>query len=216
MIFPQPASAKILLLLIAVVAWFALVAQFYLNITSGVAALPELLIRYFSYFTILTNILVAACCTSLLLRSNSSKGSFFTSQQTRAAIVVYIVIVGIVYNTVLRSLWQPKGLQLVVDEILHLITPVLFLLYWLFFVPKNSLKWKHSINWMIYPLFYGAFVLTRGYLSASQFYPYPFIDISKIGVNGGIMNTLLFTAIFLIASLLLIGVGKLMSRKING
>ena len=112
----------------------------------------------------------------------------------------------------MRFLWNPQGLQWLVDELLHLIIPGLFLLHWLIFEAKDKLEWKNAFAWMIYPSIYGTFVLTRGYFSDSGFYPYPFIDIGKLGVNQGIINTIAFVIIFFVASLLFIGIGKRMSR----
>lgn len=204
---------QIFLAIIAALAWFALIAQFYLNINSHVAPVPELLIRFFSYFTIDTNLIVALYCSFLLLIPNSAPGKFFSKQTTATAILVYILIVGVVYNIILRFLWAPQGLQRIVDELLHLVTPILFLLYWISFVTKNELKWKNAFAWMIYPSVYGCFVLLRGHLSASKFYPYPFIDMNKLGFNKGIINTIGFVIIFLVTSLLFIGIGKLVSNK---
>ena len=206
-------TKKVFLSGIAIFGWFAIIAQFYLLINSGAAAKSELFIRFFSYFTIDTNIIVALYSTLLLLNPNSSLGRFFSKQTSIAAIAVYIVIVGVVYNIILRFLWNPRGMQLLVDELLHLIIPILFLLYWLICTGKNQLKWKNAFSWMLYPLIYGSIVLIRGYFSNPPFYPYPFIDISKLGVNQGIINTIGFTVIFFVTSLLFIGAGKLMSRK---
>lgn len=207
---------QISLAVTAILTWFALITQFYLNITSNIAPVPELVTRFFSYFTIDTNLIVALYCTFILLLPNTSIGRFFSKQSTATAILVYILIVGVVYNIILRFLWAPQGMQRIVDEILHLITPLFFLLYWVAFVAKDKLKWGHALQWMIYPSIYGCFVLVRGYLSGSKFYPYPFIDMGKLGLNKGIINTVGFVVIFFITSLLFIGIGKLMSRKQTG
>jgi len=121
------------------------------------------------------------------------------------------MIVGIVYNIILRQIWNPQGLQLVVDELLHLIIPILFFLYWLIFVPKDSLEWKYAFNWMLYPSIYGTFALLRG--NASGFYPYPFIDMSVLGLNKTLINVAGFVFIFLLAGLLFIAIGKWMSKN---
>jgi hypothetical protein len=47
----------------AAVAWFALVLQYYLTITKPGAPFLEATVRYFSFFTYLTNILVALALT---------------------------------------------------------------------------------------------------------------------------------------------------------
>ena len=139
---------------------------------------------------------------------------FFSRQKIIAAITVYIVVVGITYNVILRFLWEPQGLQKVVDELLHLVIPGLFLIYWLIFVLKDRLQWKDVWPWLIFPLVYLIFILIRG--SFSGFYPYPFIDMDRLGVQKTLINALGIAILFLVVSLVLVGIGKLMSRRSAG
>ena len=83
-------SLKILLWAIAIFGWFALISQFYLIVENRVTSIPETIIRYFSFFTIVTNFIVAICCTTLLSRSNSTLKKFFSKQSTLTSIAVYI------------------------------------------------------------------------------------------------------------------------------
>ena len=99
-----------------IMGWVAVVSQFYLIIANRVASVTETIIRFFSFFTILTNTLVAVCFTILLLNQKTNWGRFFSNPKTLTAITVYISMVGIAYNIILRSLWDPKGLQLIVDD----------------------------------------------------------------------------------------------------
>jgi len=207
----QSTTQKYILGFLMLAGWFALVSQFYININSKAAALPELITRYFSYFTILTNLIVAIYCTVLLLNPRSKPGTFFASYRTSTAITVYILIVGIIYNIILRSIWNPQGLQLLVDELLHSVIPVLFLLYWICFVPKQNLKRQELLPWLIYPLLYIILILVRG--SFSGFYPYPFINVTNLGLQQVLINAAGITAIFIAVSLLFITMGNLMSKK---
>ena len=204
---------KILLAVLAIPGWFALTAQFYININSNAAPIPEIITRYFSYFTILINLIVAICCTTLLFNKELNKG-FFSRQKPIAAITVYIVVVGITYNVILRFLWEPQGLQKVVDELLHSVIPGLFLIYWLIFVLKDRLQWKDVWPWLIFPLVYLIFILIRG--SFSGFYPYPFIDMDKLGVQKTLINALGIAILFLVVSLVFVGIGKLIRRRSAG
>jgi len=138
---------NIYLLIGAILVWFAVVFQFFLIIINRVASLGETIVRFFSFFTILTNILVALCVSFLLLKPKSTPGIFFSKTTSLTAVTVYITIVGIVYNIVLRFLWEPKGLQMVVDELLHTVIPVYFIIFWMKFVPKTRLKWKNVFPW---------------------------------------------------------------------
>lgn len=239
----------------AITGWLAVILQGYLILANRTASVAETIIRFFSFFTILTNILAALCATSVWMRGigeasamgagggvsaggmvgagdvggtgsrmgaggevdagsrmgmDAGAGNFFSRPSTLTATTVYILIVGLVYNIILRLLWEPQGLQLWVDEWLHSVMPVLFLLFWLIFVPKCGLPWKGVLTWLIYPFVYLLFIVLRGALSG--FYPYPFIDINKITYHDALMNAGAVMIGFLVLSFVLIGVGK-MGRK---
>lgn len=195
----------------ALIAWFAVIFQFYLIIINRTVSLPETIIRFFSFFTILTNIIVAICFTSLGFKSASFWKNFFSKQETQAAIAVYIFIVGLVYNIILRGIWQPQGLQRIVDEGLHVIVPVFYIFYWFIFSPKNSLQWKNAFAWLIYPFLYLAYTLIRG--AFVHYYPYPFVDVNELGINKVLVNSGVLFVFFFLLSLLFIWIGKLMSRN---
>jgi len=204
---------KALLILLSLLGWFALAAQFYLQISAHLVTLVESITRYFSYFTILTNLMVAIYSTVLWLAPGSRAGQFLARAQTATAIAVYISIVGLIYNGVLRSLWQPEGLQKLLDNLLHLVIPLLFVLYWSIFVPKATLQWKNLYAWLLYPLCYILYILIRG--SFSGFYPYPFISVSEIGMTQTLINSVGVAVLFVVVSLIFIGIGKGLSRKNN-
>ena len=84
----------------ALLGWFALIAQFILLIENRTTSLSETIIRFFSFFTILTNILVALGFSFLLLNGNSKWRRFFSSVSSQTAMTVYIIVVGAVYNIV--------------------------------------------------------------------------------------------------------------------
>src|ERR1700749_3981559 len=108
---------KLYAVVFAIIVWLALILQFYLAIINRIVAVPETILRYFSYFTIQINILVAVSYTAVVMRGFRGKG--LTGPAALTATTVYILIVGITYNSLLRSVWEPKGLQLWVDEALH-------------------------------------------------------------------------------------------------
>lgn len=200
-------SARIFALIGASVAWFGVLTQLYLIIVNRVVSVPETIFRFFSYFTINTNILVALCLTFIGAGIKTRMGRFFSRPSAVTAITVYIIIVGLVYNTILRSLWQPQGLQMIVDEILHSVTPVFFILFWVIFTPTEELKWKHAVSWLIYPFVYILYALLLG--AITKFYPYIFVDVNRHGYFKALSNTgLVLFAIFLL-SLILIATGKL-------
>lgn len=202
---------KIVLALIAILGWFALIAQLYININSGLAATSEIVVRYFSYFTITTNLLVAIAATTLLINPLWGPGYFFSQQGTLAAITVYILIVGIIYNLILRTLWNPQGLQWVVDELLHSAIPLLFLAFWIIFAPKDELLWMDIWSWLIYPIVYMLFILIRG--STSNFYPYPFINIKVLGLTTVLANSMGIALAFVLVSVLMVTLAQVISQR---
>ena len=203
-------ARQIFLAISAAIVWFSVIAQLYLSIVNRLATVAEALTRFFTYFTIQTNILVATCFTVLLLKPVSDWGKFFSSPRVLTAICTYITFVGLTYNLLLRQLWQPTGLQQVVDELLHSAIPIIFILYWLIFVPKAGLQWKNIFTWLIYPVIYIIIVLIRGALSG--YYPYPFIDVNDLGYPKVFLNGFGLIIAFLMLSCLFIAIGKFTNR----
>lgn len=202
---------NVLLVLLMVLGWFAIGAQFYLMINNRIVSIPQSIVRFFSYFTILTNLTIVICATTLLFFSKTFLGKFFNTTSTQTALTVYIIIVGIVYNLILRFLWQPQGLQYPVDEILHTVIPILFLFFWFFCVQKERLKYSQAFFWLIYPFTYLIYTLIHG--AISDFYPYPFVDVSQLGYWRVVVNSCGLVLAFLGLSFFLIAFGNFFSRK---
>jgi len=198
-------SGLIFMAIIALIAWFALVLQLYLNVTSGTPVALALL-NYFSYFTILTNILVAVGVSSALWANQTATGQFFSQTNVKAGTAIYIAIVGVVYFLLLRNTWNPQGLQKLADILLHYVTPLLYVSYWLAFAPKQTLRWKDAFLWLAYPLAYLIYALLRGVISG--FYPYPFIDVHILGYPRVFLNAAVLTLVFLGLGLVAVAWGR--------
>lgn len=196
---------RLLTLLLAVSGWFALVAQFYLILENRTTSVQEAVIRYFSYFTILTNLLITMAATAHLLPGKTLLQQFFSRYRTITALAMYIIIVGVVYNVILRFTWNPQGLQRVVDELLHTINPILFTIIWLAY-PRQELRWQDVVYWIVYPFVYCQYIIWRG--SISGFYPYPFIDVASLGYPAVLRNCLYLFLCFLTIGGILIGISK--------
>lgn len=195
----------------AVMAWMAVNLQFVLMVNNRVAPVSETIIRFFSYFTILTNTLVALSFTSLTGAFGEKWKQFFSKATTVTAVTVYILMVGIVYNLVLRWQWHFTGLQKWVDEMLHLVIPLFSLAYWYFFASSASIKWKDGFKWMLYPFIYCIYILIRG--GVSGFYPYPFMRVNELGYTRVFINCMFVTLAFFLVSMILIGAGKMAGKK---
>lgn len=196
---------------IALIAWFAVLTQYYLMIENRVASIGETTIRFFSFFTILTNSLVAIYFTLISFKIRKVTFTILKKPGTLTAITSYITIVGLVYQIILRHLWHPTGLQMVVDELLHTAIPIIVMLYWYLYENKSPVHYRNIPNWLIYPLLYLFYILIRG--SMSNFYPFPFVDVSNIGITKVIVNSIFLMALFAGILFLLIRVGKTIKNQ---
>jgi len=198
----------------ATLGWFALALQGYLTVTLSIANGKTPIagvITFVSYFTILTNLLVAVVLTFSVWAPGSRRGTFFSRATVQTGTAVNIAIVGIVYSLLLRQIWDPQGWQKLADLLLHDLIPLLYVGYWVIFVSKRSLRWKDAFWWLTYPAAYFAYTLLRG--AVSGWYPYPFLNPHGIGYSRVSANAVMLLAAFLLTGLLLVAIGRWMGRK---
>lgn len=193
----------------AVVTWLSVWVQFYFLMEGRTGSILGTVSQFLGYFTIISNIAVAACFTGFFLKGEWK--SFLTRPGTQSAVTVYILAVGILYNLLLRSIWHPQGLQRISDEILHSLSPLMMLFFWIVYVPKFTLHWQNVKYWLTLPVAYFTYVMVRGAITG--FYPYPFINVTRLGYAKVMMNGCLLLLVFVVLSLVLIGIAKRLSRK---
>lgn len=206
-------KGEILLGIIFALELYALPVQFYLLLKGSEFTFFSAAVRFFSFFTILTNTIVFLCSALLLFGGKCNMNSFFRKCTTITAITVYILIVGIVFNLLLRQIADLKGHHLIVSEIFHTVVPCLFFFYWLFFVSPQRISFKVILFWLIYPILYIIYTLLHGILT--NFYPYPFIDVTQLGFKTAIVNGLFVLIAFVVLSIILIFVSKLRTKTIS-
>ncbi|MES1224757.1 MAG: Pr6Pr family membrane protein [Bacteroidota bacterium] len=201
---------RYLSILFALIGWFAVIAQYFLMIENRIESIAETTIRFFSFFTILTNTLVATYFTCLPLPGNK-RPEIIDKPGTLTAVTVYIVIVGLVYQVALRHVWQPEGLQLIVDELLHTIMPVLVIVFWYLYEIKKPVHYSRIQYWAVYPLVYLIYILIRGRFS--NFYPYPFINVTNLGIGKTLVNAGMVLLVFLAIATIFIFIGKSVGKR---
>jgi hypothetical protein len=170
------------------------------------AALLTTTIHFFSFFTILSNMLAAAALLVPVLAPTSGAGRFLDRPSVRTAITGYIIIVGVVYFLLLRNISHATGAQLLFERALHYLTPPLFVLDWLLFVPKGGVGWKVGFASLEFPAAYAGWTLVHGALSG--WYPYPFLDVTELGYPKTLLNIVGLVAAFLVLELVLVGIGR--------
>lgn len=199
---------------LAVLGWAGLAIQLYLILFARLsigASLLGGLVSFFSYFTILTNTLVATVLTCAVTERESAARRWFLQPWVSSGIAVSIAVVGLAYSVLLRHLWHPEGWQFVADELLHDVMPLLFLGYWWCCVPKGTLRLRHLPLWLIYPLVYFIYALLRGHLLGA--YAYPFIDVAVLGYPQVLANAGGILVGFVLVGLLIIGLDRRLSAR---
>ena len=207
-------SAKTLLEIFgAALGFFALGVQLNITVHHYLAdglSFTAAFIRYLGFFTILTNSTVALLFTASALQARKGMAAWLQKTSVKSAFVVYIIVVGVVYNTMLRHLWHPEGLAKVADTILHQVIPLLYVTYWLSFVEKGRLSSRAPWRWLAFPLLYFGYVLIQGQLV--EFYPYPFVNVTKLGLERVLVNSALLTLAFLVLGFLVFGLDRSVGR----
>ena len=155
-------------------------------VVTEIATLIELdrfnLFNFFSYFTIQSNIFAF---TILILSAMATASSRISSKLNllRGAATLYMVITGIVFAVLLAGVEGAVLTAVPWDNIvLHYIMPVALLVDWLVDKPNKSIAFKKALVWLIYPVVYVIYSLTRGYFV--DWYPYPFLDPNNNGYAG--------------------------------
>ncbi|GEP36822.1 hypothetical protein NPS01_04850 [Nocardioides psychrotolerans] len=150
------------------------------------------LYRFFAYFTIQSNLLVAVAAVGLAL-DPARDGA--TWRVLRLAGIVGIAITAVVHFFLLRPLLDLAGWDYAADKLLHMVVPALALLGWFAFGPRP--RTSSRVVWLalLFPLVWAAWTLVFGALDG--WYPYPFLDPDEKGWGAVLVAVVGITAMFL-------------------
>jgi hypothetical protein len=207
---PLDAMARVLAITGLCIGFVALVLQFAITMQASMLAgrsFAGSVVFYLSFFTILTNIGAALVYSAVL----TGKPGRFGSPRMRAGVAVAIAVVMIVYATILARLWQPAGLFLLCDVLLHYVTPVLYLAWWLYAGVDGSTRWRDLPWWLVYPLFYLAWVMIRAPFAGEV--PYPFLDTTTNGVGSVAISSLSVLGLFLLVSVVVLAADQIVGTR---
>ena len=185
-------------LFVALVAWCSVLLQCGLSLqlaTQNGKSIGSGLEVFFSYFTVLTNLLICVSLTLSLTAPSSGLGRWFSRPSSVTGIATSIAFVGLSYHLLLRHTWNPQGVRLLADVMLHYVVPALYLLYWWLTASKAVISWMNPVTWSIYPTLYLVYALVRGNILGS--YPYPFIDAAALGYGRTLRNAVGLLFVFI-------------------
>lgn len=195
---------------LAVLGWAALLVQAWFSVTRHIAlgnGAAYGVMMYTGYFTILTNALCAAVCTALALGPRAPAAwRPLRRPGVITAAAVSILLVGVIYHLLLRDIHHPVGLERACNIVLHYLVPPLFVLLWWIVVPRGSLVWRDLGLAFAFPAAYALYVLARGELAGV--YPYPFLDVSKIGYAGALRNAAGLSGVFVATGVMMLALKR--------
>jgi hypothetical protein len=154
-------------------------------------------IRFFSYFTIQSNVLVLALAVTLA-RAPDRDGDRW--RVLRLDALLGITITGLVYAVVLAPTLHPEGLGWWTNAGLHYVSPVATLALWLFAGPRPRVAGATVARALAWPVLWIGYTLAHG--AVSGWYPYPFLDVSDLGYAVALRNlgfVVLLALLFLLA-----------------
>lgn len=196
----------------AVVGWAALGLQYGLMISGQPAAeVATRTLNFFSFFTILTNLLVAIALTLPVIGAGTRPGRWAASEGLRAGVTMYAVVVGLVYHFLLHATWNPQGWSYVANISLHYVMPAAILIDWLAFTPNGRLRWIDAAKWLAFPLIYGGWTLLHGAISG--WYPYWFIDAGELGLGRTLLNFGALLVFFSVVGLIVVAIDRTLGRR---
>ena len=151
--------------------------------------------NFFSYFTILSNILVLGINADLALNPRGRASTLW--QVLRLNAVVNISVTGLIAFTLLRRLPEVQalvGLGRLSDTLLHYVVPTLTVLGWLLFGPRPRFTIRTVWLSLIFPAAWLLYTLLRG--AVVTWYPYPFVDLRIIDPLEVFINCVFIGAMF--------------------
>jgi hypothetical protein len=199
---------------IATLAWAGIIIEYVLVLAAAHARGEDRLVasvRYFSFFTVVANLLIAVTLTARLLAPRSRVGVWLARPVVSGACALYILVVALVYELVLRRLWHPTGWLQLADLLLHDFVPALYWLLWIVALPKARLPWRTAFVWLGLPAAYLVYTLVRAPWVGG--YPYPFLDAAAIGYGRVFANSAVLLVIFLGLGAACVAIDRALTRS---
>lgn len=192
---------------LAVVVTASLVTDLVLLVAHGSPAesLGTRLVRWVSFFTIESNVLVAVA-SATLARDPDRDGAGW--RVLRLDALLGIAITGLVYVVVLAPTDHPRGLNVWTNAGLHHVSPVATLLGWLLLGPRPRVTGATVARALVWPVLYAGWTLLHG--AVTGWYPYPFLDVSQLGYARALMDM----AFVVLLALALLGLFRLLDATL--
>lgn len=174
------------------------------------APLGQRIFEFFCYFTVQSNIFVGIATAMLFFRPDRD-GAIW--RVLRIGSMFGITVTLSIYHFVLSPLANFTGIAAVSNIGLHYVVPIFAILGWMFFGPHPRVTWKSLLLATIWPASYIVLTVVQG--AVTGFYPYPFVNISKLGFTTVALNGVGVVSLLLAVGVLYLLLDKFMARHQN-
>jgi hypothetical protein len=137
----------------------------------------------FAFFTIQSNLLAGLGSLLLAIRPDRRSQAFAV---LRLSGLTAIAVTGVVFHAVLAQTLDLAGWDALGNELVHTVVPIMAVVGWLAAGPRGRVAVRTVWLSLIFPVCWLAFTLIRG--AIAHWYPYPFIDVTKLGYFKAAVN----------------------------
>ncbi|MET7291473.1 Pr6Pr family membrane protein [Streptomyces griseoloalbus] len=168
--------------------------------------------RVLSHFAVQSTVLLALVMFASARRAWSTRHPL--PGTVTGATLLYVVMAALVHHLLPRlpmtggatGITDASWPATLADHTLHTVLPIAAVLDWLLLSPPARTHLRQAAAWLLYPLAYLAFTLTRGELlpDSPARYLYPFLDVARHGYRSVLANALLLGLAFYALAVLVV------------
>lgn len=160
------------------------------QLAHGIADPPFHFVRFFSFFTILSNLIAAGVLAVAGAGALRGRPPSERLDMWRGAATLYMATTGLVYWVMLAG--QETEMIGWVNLVLHALTPAALVTDWALALPRWRIPFDRALVWISFPAAYIVYTLIRG--AIIDWYPYPFVDVGENGYPAVVVATLVIGA----------------------
>ena len=175
---------------------------------------------FYVHFTNLSNYLCIGIMVVELIETIKKKENSYTTKLPLLKFVglTAILLTFCIFNFILAG-DREMYLNFMINSVLfHIVLPIMYIVDWVLFYEHKNIKWTYPLISVIFPIVYAIFIFIRAWIldfnpEAPYIYPYFFLDLNELGVNGVIKWIGILSIVFIVVGYVIFGLDKISKRK---
>ena len=182
---------------------------------------------FYVHFTNISNLLcIGVMFASLIQTAKKKENSYVTAAPMLKFIgMLGILLTFLVFNIMLAGAEgrDPQANWRIGSLCFHVVLPVMYIADWLLFRERRTVKWYYPIASIGFPLAYVIFLFVQAVIlkfnttipttSTPLIYPYFFVNLDKLGVNGVLMWIGILAAAFAAVGFIFLIIDKIGKKR---